>query len=134
MVINKKMKIKKQTNILVDYLLTTRKKFGDYKTQKTFFCHHSHKKKKIAAVVKFCLRKPLVLGDYSISQGLVESIGYWVGYQWNPKLNGSYFGVIELFVVQQWTNFYPSTFYYLSSDFKKQLIFLFYNSKFANID
>jgi hypothetical protein len=32
MVINKKMKIKKQTNILVDYLLTTRKKFGDYKT------------------------------------------------------------------------------------------------------
>jgi len=32
MVINKKMKVKKQTNILVHYLLTTRKKFGDYKT------------------------------------------------------------------------------------------------------
>ncbi len=32
MVINKKMKVKKERNILVDYLLTTRKKFGDYKT------------------------------------------------------------------------------------------------------
>lgn len=32
MVINKKMKVKKKTNILVHYLLTTRKKFGDYET------------------------------------------------------------------------------------------------------